>query len=258
MSIQVTDSNGTAKTVYAFDGDDHFLILGTANGSKWFQPGTQGRIFDARGVDSGAPYCNMRVSSSGSIAQTAHGYAAVWATGYNEASIVNRDGVDLCGISSKVCKTPYDMWLFPTDTSMPSGFSVDSSRYGTSPGSASYAESPGSRGMYFSAAASKVEVHAVIRYPVYGLSGLMPPTSWRAWMCSSLTLVNGQPYTGAKKQLDRLHYYTSANYNVGYFYEDFSCQAGETLSMPIFHYEGTQDDGYSANVMVQTVICVKA
>jgi len=257
MSIQVTDSNGTAKTVYAFDGDDHFLILGTANGSKWFQPGTQGRIFDARGVDSGAPYCNMRVTASGSIAQTAHGYAAVWATGYNEASIVNRDGVDLWGISSKVCKTPYDMWLFPTDTSMPGGFSVDSSRYGTSPGRARYSVVPGARGMYFYAAASKVEVHAVIRYPVGGLSGLEPPTSWEAWTCSN-RIIAEQAYTGVKKQLDRIHYYTSTNYNVGYFYEDFSCQAGETLSMPIFRYTGSQDDGSSANVVVQAVICVKA
>lgn len=257
MSIQVTDSNGTAKTVYAFDGADNFLILGTANGSKWFQPGTQGRIFDARGVDSGNPYCNMRVTSSGSIAQTAHGYAAVWSTGYNEASIVNRDGVELWGVGSKVCERPYDMWLFPTDTSMPSGFSVDSSRYGTSPGSASYSEVPGARGMYFSSAASKVEVHAVIRYPVYGLSGLMPPTSWEAWTCSN-RIIDEQDYTGVKKQLDRIHYYTSASYNVGYFYEDFECQAGETLSMPIFRYTGVQDDGSSANVMVQTVICVKA
>lgn len=257
MSIQVTDSNGTAKTVYAFDGDDHFLILGKANGSKWFQPGTRGRIFDARGVDSGAPYCTMRASSNGSIGQTAHGYAAAWATGYNEASIVNRDSVDLWGIGAKICERPYDVWLFPTGNSMPSGFSVDSSRYGTLPGSASYKELPYSRSMYFSAAASKVEVHAVIKYQVYGVSGLMPPTSWMAWVCSRVT-VNGQAHTGAKKQLVLTRGYTSENHNVGYFYEDFSCQEGEVLSMPIFHYEGTQDGGRSANVFVQTVICVKA
>lgn len=77
------------------------------------------------------------------------------------------------------------------------------------------------------------------------------------WTCSN-RIIYEQAYTGVKKQLDRIHYYTSTNYNVGYFYEDFSCQAGETLSMPIFRYTGSQDDGSSANVMVQTVICVKA